>query len=160
MAAPKRSSAQIDRDRAEIARLYCQGIIQVEIAQRLDMTQQMVSYDLKAIRQAWRDSAMVDFNEARAEELAKIDTLELTYWEAWRHSCEDAETIVKKQKESGGKEMQQTLKGQAGDPRFLQGVQWCIERRCKLLGLDIEIGSGEDKPFVVKVLKSVTTEVL
>jgi hypothetical protein len=26
--------------------------------------------------------------------------------------------------------------GQAGDPRFLQGVACCIDRRCKLLGLD------------------------
>jgi hypothetical protein len=23
----------------------------------------------------------------------------------------------------------------AGDPRFLAGIQWCIEQRCKILGL-------------------------
>ena len=23
-----------------------------------------------------------------------------------------------------------------GDPRFLQNVQWCIQKRCKILGLD------------------------
>jgi len=23
----------------------------------------------------------------------------------------------------------------AGDPRFLTGVQWCVEQRCKMLGL-------------------------
>ena len=23
-----------------------------------------------------------------------------------------------------------------GDPRFLAGVQWCIDKRCKIMGLD------------------------
>jgi hypothetical protein len=26
--------------------------------------------------------------------------------------------------------------GQIGDPRFLAGVQWCINKRCEILGLD------------------------
>ena len=29
-----------------------------------------------------------------------------------------------------------TAKGQAGDSRFLQGIQWCINKRSELLGLD------------------------
>jgi len=59
-----------------------------------------------------------------------------------------AETV--KQKGTPGEEqgkvktstVERTVKGQAGDPRFLTGVQWCIERRCKILGIDAVI-AGE-----------------
>jgi hypothetical protein len=86
----------------------------------------------------------MDFNEARAQELAKIDNLELTYWQAWQRSTENKEVESTKVIESGKGEDRKPERleaatrseGQAGDPRFLQGVQWCIERRCKLLGLD------------------------
>ncbi|MHC4984512.1 MAG: hypothetical protein ACYTF6_15275, partial [Planctomycetota bacterium] len=65
-------------------------------------------------------------------------------------SCEDAESStlktkgkVQKHQDSDGRFVAEqpavvakARKGQAGDPRFLAGVQWCIERRCKILGLD------------------------
>ena len=61
-------------------------------------------------------SSVSDFNQRKAEELAKIDNVEREAWVAWT-----------------------TSKGNqtpAGDPRFLQNVQWCIQKRCKILGLD------------------------
>lgn len=133
---PRRNKTQLEKDRAETARLYCQGWLQSEIAEEMGVDQSVISDDLKAIKAEWLASSVRDFDEARAQELAKVDHLELTYWAAWQRSCEDAETVVKKVKGDGDKELQQTTKGQAGDPRFLSGVQWCIERRCKLLGLD------------------------
>ena len=33
-------------------------------------------------------------------------------------------------------------KGQAGDPRFLERVCWCVEQRCKILGLYAKDGAG------------------
>ena len=84
------------------------------------------------------------------EELAKINHLEMVYWDAWHKSCEDAQTITRKSKgvirkyEDGGggfvseqpAEVGQRTQGQVGDPRYLAGVQWCIDRRCKILGVD------------------------
>jgi hypothetical protein len=92
----------------------------------------------------------MDFNEAKARELAKIDKLEREYYAGWRRSCEDEETtrqatkgkVVKRKDEEGElvserpAEVTRTRKGQAGDPRFLAGVERCIERRCKILGID------------------------
>ena len=132
----QRDPAQLARDRRKIADLYLQGRLQADIAAELEINQSTVSRDLKALHKEWLAAALVDFGAVKAQELAKIDRLEREYWRAWERSCKDAETVVKKQKEDGGKEMQQTLKGQAGDPRFLDGVQWCIERRCKILGVD------------------------
>lgn len=142
--APKRSHFQIQRDRQDIADWYCQGLTQAAIAERINtdpereytLTQQMISYDLKAIQKAWLESSLRDFDEMRAEQLGKIDRLEREYWRGWERSCEDAETVRKEGPASGVEKITKTEKGQAGDPRFLAGVERCIERRCKLLGLD------------------------
>jgi len=94
------------------------------------------------MQKQWLEATLIDFNEAKAREIAKVDRLEREYWSAWMRSCEDAETITEKGKGGKGAEKPDTFektkqrKGQAGDPRFLAGVQWCIERRIKLFGLD------------------------
>jgi len=159
VAAPKRNSAEIARDRRLIAHLYLnEKISQPEIAEQLNdregitytLTQQMVSYDLTALQAQWLKAALMDLDEAKAQELARINRLELEYWAAWERSCENAEIETKKAKgkvqqyqDEQGRfvaeqpaEVTKQSKGQAGDPRFLQGVQWCIERRCKILGID------------------------
>lgn len=165
MAATQRSQAQIDHDRAEIARRYLRGEIQSAIGQALGMTQQMVSYDLKAIEREWQAAAVHDLSEAKARELAKIDHLEVTYWEAWESSREDKEIATQKQTGSGDaakRDVTLRKEGQAGSPAFLTGVQWCIERRCKLLGLDAPVkneftGAGGG-PVTVQVLRGVSME--
>ena len=94
-----------------------------------------------------------DIDKAKAKELAKVDKLERTYWEAWERSLEALErrstrmsgTITKEVDAPDGSKrfVQETPTQQAfttverlGDSRYLQGVQWCIERRCKILGID------------------------
>lgn len=148
MAAPKRRPIQIERDRREIAERYLEGKTQAAIAEYLNgragigykLTRQMIGYDLKALQSQWRESALINIDEAKAKELAKIDRLEWEYWIAWERSCADAETITEKGKGTGTavQDFEKTIqrRGQAGDPRFLQGVQWCIDRRCKILGVD------------------------
>jgi predicted transcriptional regulator len=136
MSGKRRSTAQRVRDRRKIADLYLQGWIQADIADELTISQQTVSNDLKALHGEWLASALMDFSEAKSQELAKIDRLEREYWQAWERSCEDAESVTQEGTAEGVDKVKKTSKGQAGDPRFLQGVQWCIERRCKILGVD------------------------
>jgi len=150
VAAPKRKAFQIARDREEITDLYLMGWTQERITDRINqdqtrdyiLTRQQIGYDLKKIQQAWRDSSLMNIDEAKRIELAKVDHLEREYWDAWERSCEDAETKrlegILTPGTDGGKTTKQvvTRKGQAGDPRFLTGVQWCIERRCKIIGID------------------------
>ena len=112
--ARKRSPMQRECDLELEARLYLAGNSQREIAERVGVTQQQVSLDLEEIRGRWSHAAEGALLEARAQELAKLDHLERTAWEAWDAS-----------KASG-----------PGDPRFLQRVLNCIERRVKILGLD------------------------
>ena len=140
MRGKRRAPAEISRDRRQISDLYLQGMLQSEIAEQLELGQATVSRDLKALRGEWLASALVDFDEAKAKELAKVDRLEREYWRGWLRSCEDAETLRQEgSKGEGIGKIVKTAKGQAGDPRFLAGVQWCIDKRCKILGLDAPI---------------------
>lgn len=136
MPGKRRSKSQLTRDKRKIADLYLQGWLQVDIADELGISQQTVSNDLARLQSDWLASALVDFNEAKAAELAKVDRLEREYWRAWERSCEDAEQTTQEGTPARVDKIKKTSKGQAGDPRFLQGVQWCIERRCKILGID------------------------
>jgi len=137
----KRTPFQREKDRKEIARRYLQGETQAAIGRALGLTQQMISYDLARIREQWRAAAVRDIDELQAHELAKIDQLEVTYWQAWQRSLEDSTTRTqyveadKAGKPTPARAAVRTEQG-TGDPRWLAGVQWCIERRCKLLGLD------------------------
>lgn len=119
---PKRNKLERERDRRLIAELYLTGHNQFDIRDQLNaredvaytICQQQVGYDLKVIRGRWARSGIRDFDAARAQELAKIDRLESEYWEAWERVVPDDRTA----------------------PQYLSGVMSCIDRRCKLLGLD------------------------
>jgi len=173
---PRRSAAQLARDRRRIAGLYLEGQLQADIAEAVGVSQSTVSNDLKAIQQEWLQSSLMDFNEARAQEIAKIDRLEREYWAAWQRSCEDAETSTQKVKgklqkyqDDSGKfvaeqpaEATKTSREQAGDPRFLSGVQWCIERRCKLLGIDApqrhELTGADGGPVILNYVGNISPD--
>lgn len=121
--------------RESVARRYLQGATQAEIARAFNLSQQQISLDLKAIRAAWLASAVRDFDTARAQELAKIDTVEQEYWQAWERSQQDKEIAFEESGPKGARSGSRT-EGQAGTPAFLAGVLTCIERRCAILGLD------------------------
>lgn len=128
-----------ERRRADVATHYLKGIPHTEIARLLNLRQITVIQDLTAIRDRWMVSSLVDFDRARANELAKVDHLESTYWDAWERSrAETEETISEKSSLDGKTRIRaQAKKTQhVGEAAFLAGVQWCIEKRCKLLGLD------------------------
>lgn len=110
-----RSDSQKERDRREISRRYLKGELQWDIADALGIDQAIVSRELKTIQKQWQIDSIFDFNEAKQKELAKIDNLELEYWDSWQTSKAERAS---------------------GDPRFLQGIQWCITKRCEILGFD------------------------
>ena len=158
--APSKQLAILER-RKQVASLYLRGESQWEIARAVGTGQSQVHRDLAAIRQEWLESAIRDFDGRKAEELARIDRLEAIAWKAWERSCQDAETHYTGT-ETGrtGKAGEPlpdrsktwtTLKGQAGDPRFLERVAWCIDQRCKITGLlkaSLDLTTG-GQPFKV-----------
>lgn len=146
MSGPKRTEIQRENDYRRIADLYLQGKTQVEIADIVGLDQSQVSRDLATVQARWRNDTAINLDEAKQVELSRIDTLERTYWDAWERSLEEKVKTRTEQTSNGGKgkdaEASKTAKASVeketllGNPAYLAGVMNCIERRCKLLGLD------------------------
>ncbi len=154
MAARKRTAFQIEENRHQIASLYLRGLTQAAIGERLNMARNMVTYDLKVIRDRWRDDTTRDLDADKMKELAKIDELERTYWTAWESSLGQKEINATERVDGAGAGVDGVRtkamirkEHRDGNPAFLDGVMRCIERRCKLLGLDQQPGSSPETPF-------------
>jgi hypothetical protein len=89
-----------------MARLYLQGWPQWKIREKFGLSHQQISHDLKAIRAGWKASAVRDVDEAKSQELAKLNKLGREYRNAWE---------------------------QSRDPRFLESIKRVISMRRRLL---------------------------
>jgi len=141
MATKSRSPLERERDLRETAALYLRGLTHNEIAQRLNVSRQQVGYDLKVLQRRWQDSALADFNAKKAAELARVDELERTYWEAWERSCQAREVTTQERIQEGSGQGDEARRKAGvrkeqrdGNPEFLRGVERCVELRCKITG--------------------------
>ncbi len=154
MPAHKRSEIQIEKDREQIAKWYLQGWSQRKIAAELGLSKRQIAWDLEAIQNQWHKDTAIALDEHKIKVLAELDELKKEAHKAWERSQVDfkATTISGKtvkveiiDPKTGAMHTEEKLRptGQVvhtetrpGDPRFLDQVNKCIERRCKLLGLD------------------------
>ena len=151
----KRNEAHRESDRNEFAKMYLEGKslreMQVWVKQNRDYELSIagIGNDLRHVRQYWLDSQIIDFNEIKAKELAKIDNLEQEYWSSWYNSLKKKETIDSERVDDVATSKRGTTipayqrtkvhkkeETNYGEIKFLQGVQWCIEQRCKIFGLN------------------------
>lgn len=150
MAAPKRSKFQREKDHEQITKWYLQGWTQAKIAEELGLARSQIAYDLKKIQQQWIKNTTIELDEHKGKELAKIDLVEAEAWEAWIKSKEKykqesaiARGIHRELDEAKNKKEVATsidkstkTEDQYGNPKYLELVMKCIERRCKMLGID------------------------
>lgn len=134
-----RSKAQREADLLALSSLYLQGYTQAEMGERFGVSQSQISLDLKKVYERWRESSVINFDAAKQRELERIDEVERAYWQAWRDSRRDSKKTKKLAIRAGAGE---TIRGEeanetrSGNPEYLKGVQWCIEQRCKILGIN------------------------
>lgn len=148
----KRTTLEKERDRAEVTSLYIQGWPQRRIGDHLGLTQQQISYDLGVIRKQWREDTARALDADKAEQLARIDTVEREAWKAWERSCGERTIEETSRSEIGADARTRAVirkEQRDGNPAFIEAVLKCIDRRCKLLGLDAEVGSP-DRPFTIE----------
>ena len=129
----------IAKRRSQVADLYLRGFLQHDIATRLKISQSQVSRDLKELSKQWQQSALIDIDEIKGRELARLNLAEVNLWKSWKRSCQVR--IKKRHSESTGKDGQKiensTEKSQmVGDPRIMQEILRCIQMRCRILGLE------------------------
>lgn len=151
-----RQCAVLER-RQRVAGLYLEGKTQLDIAQRVGVSQYTVSIDLQYMKDQWLASGLVAFDEKRAIEVEKLNKVEAAAWEAWERSTqpgvttkkgsvEEVKPIKVREAEKGKKAKYESqmvptktidetvTRHQVGDPRFLEQVYKCIELRLKLIG--------------------------
>lgn len=146
MARPKRGKFEIKKTRNQIVELYIQGKYQSEIGEMLSLSQPQISYDLKLIQKEWAKKTTFNLDEYKKKELARIDLIEREAWIEWDRSKKEIESRTTKamgvKKDKKGKLSSSAIdntnktQGRIGDSKFLEVVLKCIERRCKLLGID------------------------
>jgi hypothetical protein len=135
---PKRTPEQVLRDRAETAKLYIQGWPQHEIAAKVGVTREQITYDLARIREEWVRQAQASMGELVARELAKLDRIEAEAWAAWERSRRNRERKRTKKTTGARDQLEAAVESEErdGDPRWLAEVRECVAQRCKLLGIN------------------------
>ena len=131
----------IAQRRAEVAKLFSAGLNQFEMGEKLGVDRSTISLDLKALEATWLVLAVTELAKWKAQEIIRINEIEREAWESWEKSKSDKETKQKKQSDlpiGSAKKTEVSVKTESnfGDTKYLQVVQWCIDRRIKLLGLD------------------------
>lgn len=138
----KANDAVLEHTLAVVANRLLQGYSLRDIAEELGVSKPRAAELTRQVAQHWRNSAMVDIDEARGIELAKLDKLEHEYWLAWERSKMPRTMTTQRTAPmpAGSSDMRVTAgmrtEERDGDPRFLDGVFKCIERRIKIYGLD------------------------
>lgn len=147
-----------------VADLYLQGYSyrqiseQVAINSQRTISQQTAFNYVKKIKQEWLTHRLEKIDEMKAVELVRINKLEQEYWKAWYKSTDKhIKTTTKRKVKAGGASSvdengdiyatPEVLNGEDnvteynpnGDPRFLFGVQWCIQMRCRILGIEAPV---------------------
>jgi hypothetical protein len=155
-----RSPAIKERDYQIITEYYLKGYSTRAIARKIisevaisdpesnySITHKTVSKDINVLLKQWRDERIHDITQLKVSELTKIDRLEQTYWDAWEKSIENhkrtseklrGEIKAKDNKPSFRETTEMNIR-EFGEPRYLQGIERCIDKRCKLLGLDAPV---------------------
>lgn len=161
----KRTPQQKERDLVDLADLYLLGVSYEKMREFIvknrgyTLSDSSINMDLSEIKRRWQVKYLTSMNEAKSRELAHIDKLEQAYWDGWMRSIEDknreiSEIIEDSSKYEIPKEGPESRlrppiplpthtrkKGKKmteerdGDPKFLEGVRWCVDERCKILGL-------------------------
>lgn len=148
------AAMQVAERRAAVCRMYLRGKTQTEIATQLGVHVSTVTADLRAVLNEWRQQAILDFHQARLAELARINSLEREYWEAYERSRKPRKQRTAEQSVGvsgqGSRVSHTETERDEGDVNFLRGVQWCIEKRCQLLGLDAPMRIEQTHEHVVR----------
>lgn len=155
----------------EVARLDRRGYNQFQIADLLGVTQQQVSYDLKAIRKQYAEATIATRAEYVAEKIEQLREVEREAWAAWDRSKENhertTETTEKVEQpvaapsastettlgpEGGGNRLKTIImkEGRLPESAYLQTIIACHKEEAALRGLYPPIkhkhSGDEDEP--------------
>ncbi|MCJ7759631.1 hypothetical protein MUP59_00610 [Candidatus Bathyarchaeota archaeon] len=150
----ERTNEELERDRVIVARMYVRGKSQHEMLMTINsmypdrpISSKTINHELQVIRNSWLNSTLVDFNSAKAKELARLDEMEKEAWDAWERSKEKHIRIeydvaddqvpfsVDKIANVTRKRKHKIIEATVGDIRYLTMIESAIKMRCDIFGL-------------------------
>lgn len=134
--------------------MVLQGKTQQEIANFLELDRSLISREIKAIRQEWKQSGLRDFDEERGQKLAELELVKAELWAAWDESktAQESTSIEKTGVTGTGRDnsalsparIKHLIRKQTkpGDVSYMSGIVNCIKEQSKLLALYPEETTG------------------
>jgi len=118
----------------DVIKLYLQGVSVRDIGRRVKIPVNSVYNDLKYARKMWLRKIAASAEEYLTAEVEKINLIESEAWEQWERSKLNATTKgIEKDDKGKTTKKTQTVRGQSGDPRYLEVALKCIDKRCRML---------------------------
>ena len=150
---PKNKKENINERLSRVSELYLKGYTQIEIGNIVNVTHQQVSYDLKKLMIQWKENQLNNIDEWISAELVRINKIETEAWEAWERSKGKDKSTKIKGTTNKANYIEKTESENFGDPRYFNTIQWCINKRAELIGLNAplkqEIKSDVKQVFVI-----------
>lgn len=155
---PEAERARVEARLARVAEMYCGRMTMAAIGAELGVSQVQITRDVQELHRRWKE-ARGTFDEAREKELAKLDRMEQEAYAMWEltrgeeareETQEHAERKKGKRPAKGEEDVREveiklvgrTVKfkynSKAGSVYWWEQQKWCVEQRCKLLGLYVE----------------------
>ena len=142
-----RTKTQREADAVEVERLDRRGYSQREIAARIGVAPSQVCYDLKLLRQRYREAQLAERSAAVAEKLEQYRDIRREAWEAWERSKDNKEKeITEKVSSLGAQEAVAakteklkaiiTTEGRLPGNEYLRTILETLQNERELQGLD------------------------
>lgn len=150
---PKRTAAQREIDAAFCFNLYLQGQSMRKICKRFNeksiedgrnytISTMAVHKDIKMAIADYRSKNDELIEEQVHIELARLNRIEAEMWDAWesskamRRRTKIKGGTIEGGQVSGGTLSERQMEEMFGNPQYLKLVLDCVDRRCRLLGID------------------------
>lgn len=136
---PKRTQRQREADLVTTSALYLTGHTYRSIAAELGVSHVQVTHDIRALLKRWQATQLLNIGDVKARELERIDRVEEELWKAWDRSKKRAARSVTRRLVGEDTSGQVRIDEDSGDPRYLDSILRCIEKRCAIFGLDAPV---------------------
>lgn len=154
------SDMMISERQAIVARLYMvEDMTQMEIAQELGVSQSTISKDVAKIHEEFKMRQTLPLQWYKEQQLQKLNAIEKAAREGWERSIGKSTRVVEKSSLDNNNQLVITEKVETtdelpGDPRFLNQMIACVDRRIRILGLD------EPQELIINTLEGRLTKLI
>lgn len=154
-----RGTSAAEQRRASIAYEILRGVTDVhDLADRYGVSASTIKIDIKEIEERWKDQQLKTAEEVRARELRRLEKVMAEAWSGWDKSREDAVETRTSMTEDG-EETTVSVRGQAGDPRFLETIRNTIADMLDVRGLRVQKVAQTDPSGQESIMASVFQEI-